>query len=219
MRSAMSGLPGRTARDEIGDQRRAHLGPAAAAILEQEQRHFAEAVEIGAIDDRAATPLADGQVRRAPKSPDAPTWCFAELRSGGPVRRRARRPARAHQQPECIQARRLGKGRQERQWLLAIHTSRIIDIFEMQQEAALSSPEGRDPLPMSIPRTWGIEAVPPASAKATSVSMAGFKAVVSRPAPRYARRGRRSHQTGITGITGNPGLMQSTALRRVTGSW
>jgi hypothetical protein len=63
MRSVMdSNLP-RAARGKIGDQRRAYVRTAAAAILEEEQRDFAEPGEIGAVDDRAAVPLSNDLTR------------------------------------------------------------------------------------------------------------------------------------------------------------
>jgi len=52
-RSAISSLLRWAARGEIGDQRRAQIGAPAAAILEQVERDFAEAREVGAERFRA----------------------------------------------------------------------------------------------------------------------------------------------------------------------
>src|ERR1700738_4090255 len=59
--TSMNFLLWRAAWIEIGGERRAELGPAAAAVLEQEQSDLAEAVEVRAVDDGAALPFAVDQ--------------------------------------------------------------------------------------------------------------------------------------------------------------
>jgi hypothetical protein len=88
---------------EIGDRRRADSGLAAAAILEKEQRNFAEAVEIGAVDYEAAPPLAAdetgarqaGPTHRVLGNADEP----GQLPRGNPLQ------LAADQQPEGVEAR------------------------------------------------------------------------------------------------------------------
>ena len=90
---------------EIGDRRRADSGLAAAAILEKEQRDFAEAVEIGAVDDEAAPPLAADETgaRQAGRDGDIVFWGNADelgqLPRGNPLQ------FAADQQPEGVEAR------------------------------------------------------------------------------------------------------------------
>src|ERR1700730_7591462 len=60
-RSGMDASLPRAARGEIGNERRAYVRTTPAAMLEKEQRDFAESGEIGAVDDGTTLPLPDDQ--------------------------------------------------------------------------------------------------------------------------------------------------------------
>jgi hypothetical protein len=59
--STATGVPFSNREREFGDERRAQLCVAGAAILDEEQHESAQAIKIGAIDDRAAMPLGSHQ--------------------------------------------------------------------------------------------------------------------------------------------------------------
>src|SRR5271165_5350827 len=62
-RSVMGGDLRGTARREVGDDGRAYIGTAAAAVLEQVQCDLTEARQIGAVDDGATLPFSFHQAR------------------------------------------------------------------------------------------------------------------------------------------------------------
>src|SRR3954467_15352368 len=111
-RSAMSALLGWATRGQVSEEWRTDRRPALAAVLDQEGHDRAEAVETGPIDDQAAAPLgADeagarqdpkmcghGIVRHRQPTGDLAGWEAVRLM--------------AHQEPEHVEARRLGEGRQ-----------------------------------------------------------------------------------------------------------
>ena len=127
MRSTMACFLRRTTGREIGDQRRADLRFAAAAIPEQEQRDLAKTVEIDAVDYGAAPPLAadeagarqDRQVGRHRVLRNADE---ASQFPGGDAFRLA-----TDQQPERVEAGGLRQRRKSVYDLICLHTSRIAD--------------------------------------------------------------------------------------------
>src|SRR5271157_234749 len=127
----------RAARGKIGDERRADVGTPAAAILQKEQRDFAEAGEVGTVDDGAAVTLAahqtgareNAQVRR-----------HGVLRNGHEARQFAYWDAlglASNQKPERIQARGLGERGKGRNCFYIIHISRLMDIYDGRKKKAL----------------------------------------------------------------------------------
>ncbi len=63
MRSCIELLLGRAAWDDVGKQRRANVGMARAAIFQEEINGFAEVLEIGPVNDRAALSFRGDQPR------------------------------------------------------------------------------------------------------------------------------------------------------------
>src|SRR5579863_8240529 len=127
-RSTMLGLLGRPAGREVGDQRRANLGSAAAAVLEKEQGDFAEPFEIGAVEDRAALPLAADETGASQYRQMRRHCILRNANEAGQLAGGYAQRLVANEQPERVEA---GDLRQRRQCVydLAIsHISRIDDI-------------------------------------------------------------------------------------------
>ena len=136
MRSAMRDLLGRgflwrAAGRQIGDQRRAQLRPAAAAILDEEARQSPDSFELGAVDDGAALPLGidqpgagqDGEMRRH--------RVVGNVHAARDLARRQAIGLALHQEPKHIQPCRLGERRESEDSPICVHMSRLLDIWTL----------------------------------------------------------------------------------------
>ncbi len=140
----MSDLQGRATRSEISDQRRAEFGLAAATILDQKKRELAKSIEIYAVDDRPAMPLADDQ---SSAREDRQMRRHGVLRnldqprqfSGGESVGFAR-----DEQPECVEPRRLRESGEHDYGLRTIHISRLADSWLTRKTRVQKSNWARD---------------------------------------------------------------------------
>ena len=118
------------ARGEIGDERRAYVRTAAAAILQKEQRDFAKLGEIGAVDDRAAVALPDDQTGAGENGEMRRHGVLRHSHQAGEFARRNAFRFSLDQQPKGVQPRRLGERREGGDGFQIIHISRLSDIYD-----------------------------------------------------------------------------------------
>jgi hypothetical protein len=120
----------RAARGEIGKERRAYVRTTPAAILEKEQRDFAESGEIGAVYDGTTLPLSNNQTRAGKNGEMRRHGVLRNSNEAGEFACRNALRLSLDQQPESVQSRRLGERREGGDCFRIIHISRLSDICD-----------------------------------------------------------------------------------------
>ena len=114
---------------ECGDERRAQIGVAGAAIRDEERHQRAQTVEVGTVDDRPALALGPDQAGARQDGKVGGHGILRNVELAGDLARGEAGGRVADEQAEDVEARRLRERRQRRDGLIGFHISNIVDIM------------------------------------------------------------------------------------------